>query len=128
VGVLGLSFKANTDDVRFSPAVELIKRLLAEGAVVTAYDPQAMDKLRVELPALRLASDPYEVAAGAEALILATEWALFQALEWDKIFPSMLRPLVFDTRNMLDPEQMMAIGFEYYSVGRGQRANRLAAS
>jgi UDPglucose 6-dehydrogenase len=120
VGVLGLSFKANTDDIRFSPALDLVKRLLAEGAEVKAYDPEAMEKVEPVLPAVHLAKDEYAAAEGAEALIIATEWAQFRALDWEKIFRTMMRPLVFDTRNLLDPERMRALGFEYYSVGRPQ--------
>lgn len=128
VGVLGLSFKANTDDIRFSPAVELVRRLLAEGADVRAYDPQAMEKVGPALPALRLAKDEYEAANAAEALIIATEWPQFKRLDWEKIFHSMARPLVFDTRNLLEPEQMTTLGFEYYSVGRTRQAKRAGTS
>lgn len=118
IAVLGLSFKANTDDVRFSPALELARRLMAEGAAVRAFDPQAMEKAAAALPGLHLVKDEYEAAHAAEALIIATEWPQFEALDWEKISHSMLRPLVFDARNLLSPSAMEALGFEYYSVGR----------
>ncbi len=127
VGVLGLSFKANTDDVRFSPAVELARRLLAEGAELRAYDPQAMEKVAPVLPDLQLAKDEYAAVSAAEALIIATEWPQFKCLDWERIFRSMARPLIFDTRNLLDPDQMATLGFEYYSVGRTRQTRRTSA-
>jgi len=118
VGILGLAFKANTDDVRFSQSIELVRALLDEGARVRAYDPQAMDKARKEIPGLVCEPDPYAVAAGAEALILATEWEEFRHLDWRRIHKAMRRPLLLDGRNLLDPPAMRAHGFEYHSMGR----------
>ena len=120
IGVLGLAFKANTDDVRFSPAVDLVKHLLAQGAKVKAYDPQAMEKAKPLLPEIQYAKSPYEVAEGAEALVIATEWAHFRDLDWDKIQKAMVRPLVIDGRNLLSPKDMRARGFEYRCFGRGE--------
>jgi UDPglucose 6-dehydrogenase len=118
VGVLGLAFKPNTDDVRFAPAIDLIRRLLEEGADVRAYDPQAMEKARAILPEVAYAPSAYEAAQGAEALVIATEWPEFRALDWEKIRALMLRPLVLDARNLLSPGEMRARGFEYRSFGR----------
>jgi len=118
IGVLGLAFKPNTDDIRFAPAIDLITRLLAEGAHVCAFDPQAMEKARAVLPQIRYAESAYEAARDAEALIIATEWSEFGKLEWERIRESMVRPLILDGRNLLVPGEMKALGFEYHSVGR----------
>jgi UDPglucose 6-dehydrogenase len=118
VGVLGLAFKPDTDDVRFAPAIELIRRLLAEGVRVRAYDPQAVEKTRPIFPEISYAKDPYEVAEKADALLIATEWKEFRELDWARIHNSMARPLLFDGRNLLDPAQMRHLKFEYHSVGR----------
>jgi UDPglucose 6-dehydrogenase len=118
VAVLGLAFKANTDDIRFAPAIDLIKRLIEEGASVCAHDPQAMEKVRAQFPQVDLAKDVYETAKDAEALIVATEWEEFKILDWERIRDAMARPLIFDARNLLKPAQMKALGFEYYSIGR----------
>jgi UDPglucose 6-dehydrogenase len=118
IAVLGLAFKANTDDIRFAPAIDLIKRLIEEGASVCAHDPQAMEKVRVQFPQVDLGKDVYETAKDAEALIVATEWEEFKTLDWERIRDTMSRPLIFDARNLLKPAAMKALGFEYYSVGR----------
>ncbi len=126
IAVFGLSFKAHTDDIRFSPAMELVRRLLAEGAEVHAYDPQAMSKAGAVFPAVRLAKDEYHAAEGAEALVIATEWPQFKSLDWKVIFNGMARPLVLDARNLLQPAEMESLGFEYYSVGRASRRSNAA--
>jgi UDPglucose 6-dehydrogenase len=118
IGVLGLAFKPHTDDIRFAPAIKLIERLLAEGAHVRAHDPKAMDKTRVVFPEVRYEEDPYEVARGADALLLATEWPEFLRLDWKRIHDSMARPLLLDGRNALAPAEMRRFGFEYYSFGQ----------
>jgi UDPglucose 6-dehydrogenase len=118
VAVLGLAFKANTDDIRFAPAIDLIKRLIEEGASVCAHDPQAMEKFGVQFPQVDLGNDAYETAKDAEALVIATEWEDFKSLDWERIHDTMARPLIFDARNLLKPARMKAMGFEYYSVGR----------
>lgn len=118
VGVLGLAFKPNTDDVRFAPAIDLIHRLLGEGARVRAYDPQAMEKARAILPEVEYSKSAYDAAKGSEALVIATEWPEFRALDWEKIHALMARPLVIDGRNLLSPGEMRSLGFEYRSFGR----------
>ncbi len=122
VGVLGLAFKANTDDIRFAPAIEVVRRLMAEGATVSAYDPEAMDRARAVLPNVRFGQDAYEVARGADALLLVTEWEQFKQLDWSRVRDEMARPLVLDARNMLRPAEMESLGFEYMSFGRPQPA------
>jgi UDPglucose 6-dehydrogenase len=118
IGVLGLAFKPNTDDVRFAPTIELIRRLLDAGAIVRAYDPEAMDKARSILPQIEYVKSPYEAAKGVEALLIATEWPQFRQLDWNRVRDAMSRPLILDGRNLLVPSEMKAAGFEYYSFGR----------
>jgi UDPglucose 6-dehydrogenase len=118
IALLGLAFKPNTDDIRFSPAVDAAKRFLAEGAHLRAYDPQAMEKTRKLFPEISFAKDPYELLKDADAAVLATEWAEFQRLDWKRIHNDMARPLLIDARNFLNPAEMKALGFEYYSFGR----------
>jgi len=118
VAVLGIAFKPNTDDIRLAPAVEVIRRLIAEGAVVRATDPEAMTRARAVLPEVHYSADPYEIARGADALLLLTEWEQYRRLDWKQIRVEMARPLVIDARNMLRPAEMKALGFEYVSFGR----------
>jgi UDPglucose 6-dehydrogenase len=118
IGVLGLAFKANTDDIRFSPAIEVIGRLRGEGARICASDPQAIERARSLFPDLTYSADPYEAAKGAEALLILTEWPEYSALDWKRIRGVMMRPLVLDGRNLLEPAKMSELGFEYYSFGR----------
>src|ERR1700676_4343597 len=118
VGVLGLAFKPNTDDVRFAPAIEVVRRLLAEGATVRASDPVAMERARPFLNGAAFVEDPYEVAHGADALLLLTEWKEYRELDWKRIYREMARPLILDARNMLPPAKMKEIGIEYHSFGR----------
>lgn len=118
IAVLGLAFKPNTDDIRFAPAIDLIRRLVAEGAHVSACDPEAIEKTRKILPALRYSRDPYEIAQDADALLVTTEWEEFRDLDWERVHSLMARPLVLDARNLLDPPRMRRLGFEYHSFGR----------
>ena len=117
IGVLGVAFKPNTDDIRFAPALELVKRLAEEGAKVRVYDPQAMGKVKPLFPSVQYCADPYDLADGAEALMIATEWDSFRQLDWAKIRDLMHRPLVLDGRNLLDRDEMRQLGFEYHGVG-----------
>lgn len=118
IAVLGLAFKPNTDDIRFAPAIDLIQRLVAEGARVRAYDPEAMEKARTVLPGIEYAKSAYDAAKDSEALLIATEWEEFKALDWERVRNSMARPLILDGRNLLSPKDMKALGFEYKSFGR----------
>jgi UDPglucose 6-dehydrogenase len=118
LGVLGLAFKANTDDIRFAPSLEVIRRLLAEGAHVSAYDQEAMDRASAIYPQVRYLREPYDVARDADALLILTEWDEFRQLDWERIYGMMARPLVIDGRNLLEPTVMREHGFEYYNFGR----------
>ena len=118
IALLGLAFKPNTDDIRFAPSIELIGRLLAEGARIRACDPEAMEKTRAVYPNIEYRRDPYEAARKADTLLIVTEWEEFQQLDWKRIASEMARPLVIDGRNLLEPAAMKALGFEYHSFGR----------
>jgi len=118
IGVWGLAFKPDTDDVRYSPALALIKQLLVEGVSVKAYDPKAMKKARREIPSLACCQDPYEAVSGADALVVATEWKEFESLDLTRVRTLMRRPLVFDGRNLFNQEKMKSMGFEYLGIGR----------
>jgi UDPglucose 6-dehydrogenase len=121
VGVLGLAFKPYTDDIRFAPAIDLIKALAGEGVRVKAYDPEAMERAATELPGIQLCRCADEVAEGVDALLVATEWPEFRQLDWQLLRERMSRPLILDCRNLLDADKMISIGYEYYCVGRPER-------
>ena len=123
IGVLGLSFKPNTDDMRDAPSIEIIHMLQHEGAEIKAYDPVAMDNAKQSLAGVTYCDTPYSVAEDAHALVLVTEWNEFKQLDMARIAESMRQPLLFDGRNIYDPERMRALGFTYRAVGRGYDAN-----
>ena len=118
VAVLGLAFKANTDDIRFAPALEVIRRLLDEGAEVHATDPEAIAKTRELLPRVCYHQDPYDALQGADAALICTDWKQFRTLDWEKAGKNMARRLVIDGRNLYSSKQMQEMGFDYYSFGR----------
>ena len=121
IGVLGLAFKQNTDDIRSSPAIDLCQRLLREGASLRVYDPQAMDKARGVLPedaTTTYVADMNAVAEGCDALVIATEWPQFTQLDLVRTRASMTTPILFDGRNLFDSVEMKRLGFIYQSVGR----------
>ena len=119
LGVLGLAFKGGTDDIRESPAVLLVQTLLQEGCQIAAYDPAAQERARELLnSSVEYASDAYEAARGADALLILTEWDEFASLDLDRLREQLKYPIVIDGRNLYDPEAMAAHGFTYYSVGR----------
>jgi UDPglucose 6-dehydrogenase len=120
LGVLGLAFKQNTDDVRMSPAIDLCQRLLKEGARLRVHDPQAMEKARPILPEATYVADMDEVAEGCDALIIATEWPQFKKLDLERARKSLAHPIIFDGRNLFDVEEMERLGFLYKSIGRGK--------
>ncbi len=118
VAVLGLAFKANTDDIRFAPALDVIRRLLEEGAEVHATDPQAISRTQPLLPAARYFEDPYAALEGVDAALVCTEWQVFRTLDWERAGRSMGRRLVIDGRNLYSPKKMQELGFDYHSFGR----------
>lgn len=120
LGVLGLAFKPNTDDIREAPALRLIALLRAHGAHVKAYDPVAMSNVQRVMPEeLQICSDPYQVAKDSDALVIATEWEEFKQLDFARIHSDMAYPLLIDGRNMLDVDEMHQLGFTYFGIGKG---------
>src|SRR5438105_2921507 len=118
IGILGLAFKAHTDDIRFAPSLEVIRRLLDEGVQIRAYDQEAMDKTAAIFPQVKFCREPLDVARDADALLILTEWPEFRQLDWTRIYDAMSRPLIVDGRNLLDPATMTELGFEYHGFGR----------
>jgi len=118
LGVLGLAFKPDTDDLRDAKSMAIIRGLLAKGATVKAYDPVAMESAGERLPQVEFCKNAYDTAKGAHALVVITEWREFKLLNMERIRNNMLSPVIFDGRNMYDPERKRRMGFEYFSIGR----------
>jgi UDPglucose 6-dehydrogenase len=119
IGLLGLAFKPNTDDMREAPSIEIIHLLQNEGAQIKAYDPVAMDNARRILRDVTLCDDAYQTAGGCDAVVIVTEWNEFKQLDMGRIKAAMRRPVLIDGRNIYDPAAMTALGFTYRGVGRG---------
>jgi UDPglucose 6-dehydrogenase len=119
IGILGLAFKPNTDDVRDAPSIAIIEELQRRGARVQAFDPAALEAARQILPRVDYRCDPYDAATETDALVLLTEWNEFRNLELNKIKALMRRPVFLDLRNVYEPSRVKSLGFEYYGVGRG---------
>ena len=129
LGVLGLAFKGGTDDIRESPALLLVQELLREGCLVCAYDPAATARARDVLGSgIEFASDPYQAAKGADAVLILTEWEEFASLDLEKLRAVVKYPIVLDGRNLYDPATMTEHGFSYYSVGRPPALHEEAAA
>jgi UDPglucose 6-dehydrogenase len=121
IGVLGLAFKGETDDIRESPAIDLVEMLLAEGCTITAYDPAAIARTQEVLPAaanLRYADNAYAAAEDADALLILTDWSEFASLDLSRLYKTLRYPIVIDGRNLYDPQIMVEHGFTYLSIGR----------
>ena len=118
IGVLGLAFKQNTDDIRKSPSIDIIKLLLKEGAHIRCFDPLAMDNAKNILPELTYCQDEYETAEHCDALVIATEWNQFRNLDLSKIKKLLKAPIILDLRNLYEPSQVKVLGFIYDGVGR----------
>ena len=118
IGVLGLAFKQNTDDVRTSPAIDLCQRLQKEGAALRVHDPKAMEKAKPLLPNATYLDDMNAVPEGCDALVIATEWDEFKGLDLDRAKNSLTHPIMFDGRNLFDPADMEKRGWIYKSIGR----------
>jgi UDPglucose 6-dehydrogenase len=121
--VWGLAFKPNTDDMREAPSRVIIEALLQAGAQVRAYDPVALDEARrvfSDKVGLTLCKNAYEVADGADALVIATEWKEFRSPDFDRLKSSLAAAVIFDGRNLYDPSVLQRFGFTYYAIGRGQ--------
>ena len=118
IGVLGLAFKPNTDDMREAPSIPLITALQDLGARVQAYDPVSMEQAKLELPDVTYCDNPYSCAAKADALVIVTEWEQFRALDMTRLKKEMAQPVIVDLRNVYRPDEMAEHGFTYASVGR----------
>jgi UDPglucose 6-dehydrogenase len=118
VAILGLAFKPETDDMREAPALDIISALVERGATIRAYDPVAMSEAAKVLPEVSFAADEYEAVTDADALVFMTEWNQFRALDMGRVRDLMKSPRIADLRNIYDPEDMRALGFEYVGVGR----------
>lgn len=118
IGVLGLSFKPNTDDIRNAPALKIIQKLKQDGAKIKAYDPEGQENTKKVITDIEYCADPYEVAAQSEALVICTEWDEFKNLDLAKIKDLMVTPIIFDGRNIFDPKTAESLGFQYFGIGR----------
>lgn len=118
IGLFGLAFKPNTDDMRDAPSIDIAHELIAAGAIVRAYDPVAMDAARNLLPAVQMCRDPYEAAAGCDAIMIITEWNEFKQIDLEKLKRLLKTPIIMDTRNIYDPTRMREMGFTYRAIGR----------
>ncbi len=121
IGVLGLAFKGGTDDIRESPALDVVRQLLHEGSIITAYDPAASERAKEVLPPgqnLRYVDDPYATAQDADALVILNEWQEFAELDLKRLHYTLRYPIIIDGRNLYDPATMTKNGFTYLSVGR----------
>ncbi len=128
VGLLGLAFKPNTDDMRDAPSIDIVHSLLRAGAKVRAYDPVAMPGASALLPDVEMMPDPYTLAEGADALILVTEWNEFKHLDLARIKTVLCAPVFIDGRNIYDPQTMAALGFIYRGIGRGYNGEGVSES
>jgi UDPglucose 6-dehydrogenase len=118
LGVLGLSFKPETDDMRDAPSVDIIRALLERGARVRAYDPAAMDNAAPLLPGVQMCQDAYQTCEGADALVIVTEWNQFRMLDLERVAKLLRQPVIVDLRNVYEPAALRRQGFRYSSVGR----------
>ncbi len=118
IGMLGLSFKPNTDDMRNASSLDIINALIKEGARIRAYDPQAMGKAKDLLKGVRFCRDMYEVARGADCLVVVTEWNEFKEMDFNRLKKFMRQPIIVDGRNIYDPERLKSLGFRYIGIGR----------
>jgi UDPglucose 6-dehydrogenase len=118
IGILGLSFKPNTDDIRSAPSIDIIQALQSEGAKIKVYDPSAMEKAGELLDKVKFCKDPYEVSRGSDCLLIITEWDEFKELDLSKIKKLLKRPFIIDGRNIYEPQRMKKLGFTYAGIGR----------
>ena len=118
IGILGLTFKPNTDDMRDSPSLDIVPALLAAGAKIRAYDPEGMEEAKKELTGIEMVEGPYAVADNADAIVILTEWDQFRALDFERIATQMNKPVMVDLRNIYNPDDLRKDGFTYVSIGR----------
>jgi UDPglucose 6-dehydrogenase len=124
IGLLGLAFKPNTDDMRDAPSIDVANALISEGAYVRAYDPVAMKNAQLLLPEVEMMPDPYTLAEGCDAIMVNTDWNEFKQLDRKRVLAAMKQPIFFDGRNIYNPDEMAALGFRYRGLGRGYNGTR----
>jgi UDPglucose 6-dehydrogenase len=122
VALLGLTFKPNTDDMREAPSLSIVQALQDAGAEVRGYDPEGMTQARPLMPGVEFCDSPYEAAAGADAVVLVTEWDVLRALDLGRLARAMARPVFVDLRNVYPPEEAEEAGLQWHGVGRPTRA------
>lgn len=119
IAIWGLAFKPNTDDIREAPAMQIISELLSEGAIISAYDPEANKNVKVIFgDRIEITEEMYSVLDNADALAIITEWSVFRSPDFDQMIKQMKNPLIFDGRNVFEPEKVREKGFDYFSIGR----------
>jgi len=119
IAIWGLAFKPNTDDIREAPAMQIISELLSEGAIISAYDPEANKHVKVIFgDRIEITEEMYSVLDNADALAIITEWSVFRSPDFDQMIKQMKNPLIFDGRNVFEPEKVREKGFDYFSIGR----------
>lgn len=118
IAIWGLAFKPDTDDMRYAPSLEIVQFLKERGAVISAFDPQAMTKAKEALPPIRFAKNAYDACRGADCLLIVTEWSEFREADLKRVKKAMRHPLVIDGRNLYEPASMKSLGFSYHSIGR----------
>jgi UDPglucose 6-dehydrogenase len=121
VALLGLAFKPNTDDMRDAPSLSIVRALEDAGVIVRGYDPESMAQARPLIPNVALCADPYEAAAGADAVVLVTEWDALRALDLRRLAASMRTPVLIDLRNVYPPEDVESAGLAWHGIGRPAR-------
>jgi UDPglucose 6-dehydrogenase len=119
IGLLGLAFKPNTDDMREAPSIDIARMFIGGGAKVRAYDPVAAKNAHILLPTVTMFENPYDMAKDSDALVIITEWNEFKQLDLERIHTLMKTPILFDGRNVYDPAEVRSLGFSYQGVGRG---------
>jgi UDPglucose 6-dehydrogenase len=128
IGLLGLAFKPNTDDMREAPSLDIAEALIDAGAEVRGYDPVAMENAKSIFPSIKMYPDPYSMASGCDALMVITEWNEFKQLDRKRIRDSMSSPILFDGRNIYNPDEMKTLGFKYRGLGRGYNGSMIEES
>jgi UDPglucose 6-dehydrogenase len=126
VALLGLTFKPNTDDMRDAPSISIVQALQDAGVHVRGYDPEGMEQAKALMPGVELCANPYEAAAGANAVVLVTEWDVLRALDLERLAKTMAEPALVDLRNVYPVEEVEAAGLKWYGVGKSPRGGKSA--
>ena len=127
IGLLGLTFKPNTDDMRDSPSIDISNSLVIAGAQVRGYDPVARQTAAPLMPAVEIFDDVYKMAEGCDALVVVTEWNEFKQLDLERVKALLRTPVIYDGRNIYDPALMSEMGFIYRAIGRGMAMSSLVS-